>query len=94
MRLLIASFMYCSAFVCAAAPWNWDVSMNAFERVFAHHPKCLAVPAQLSEMECSNFRARALKRFQVEWQANSFWQNGQFVQNEAAARRVNAELPK
>lgn len=94
MRLFLASVLLGSALACAAAPRHWDVMMNAFDRVFQHHPKCLAVPAQLSDMECSNFRARALKRFQVEWQANSFWQNGQFVRNEAAARRVNAELPK
>ncbi|ENO77625.1 hypothetical protein C664_10612 [Thauera sp. 63] len=83
-------------FACAAnaisAPVTWDTQMTVFNRVFKPHPKCLQ--GSMSEMECSNFRARALKRFQMEWSANAYWQNGRVIANETADRRVNSEFPR
>lgn len=77
-----------------AAPRDWSEIVRAFETVFTPHPGCVGSKLSLSDMDCSNFRGRALKRFQHEWEANSFWSEGRFVENEQARRRVNSELPK
>jgi hypothetical protein len=90
----IAALSLFAASSACAAPINWEIQMDAFERVFKPHPQCLAKGAAMSEMECTNFRARALKRFQKEWEANAYWKNGAFAPNPDADRRVNSELPK
>ena len=43
-------------------------------------------------MECSNFRARAMKRFGEEWNKNSYWDGLRVIGNKGATERVNSEL--
>ena len=80
--------------VGAAAPMLWDIQLDAFGRVFKPHLQCSGSTPTMSEIECSNFKARALKRFQLEWVADSYWRNGKFIPNPVADRRVNSELSK
>lgn len=46
-----------------------------------------------TQMECSNFRARAMKRFQNEWANGSYWNGSQVIADYEADARVNRELP-
>jgi hypothetical protein len=94
MRQLLFTLLLTCSLPSMAAPLDWSVVLDGFERVFKPYPNCTRGAGGLSEMECSNFRARALKRFLHEWEANSFWREGRSVENEAASRRVNSELPK
>jgi hypothetical protein len=87
--LVVSSLIYASG--AFAAPVTWDTQMAVFNRIYKPHPKC--AQGAMSGMECSNFRSRALKRFQKEWAANAYWQNGKVIGNKAADRRVNSELP-
>jgi dsRNA-specific ribonuclease len=73
-----------------AAPLNWTIQSQTFERVYKPHPKCST--GEMTEMECANFRSRALKRFQKEWASNAYWRDGQEVENAKADHRVNSEL--
>ena len=77
-----------------AAPIHWDVQLEVFERVYRPHPKCSSPHSEMSEMECNNFRARALKRFQKEWAADAYWKDGRIIENPSADKRVNAESGK
>ena len=92
--LVTATSLYALCAIGAAAPINWDIQLEAFERVYKPHPACTATPPSMGEMECNNFRARALKRFQAEWEGNAYWRNGAFTPNPRADKRVNSELPK
>lgn len=94
MRHLLLVFCLVASNPAVAAPRDWGVIVRAFEMVFTPHPGCVGSKPSLSDMDCSNFRGRALKRFQHEWEANSFWSEGRLVENERARRRVNSELPK
>ena len=85
---------FSAIFGASAAPLDWDVQVNVFDRVYKPHPGCTASPPTVSEMECNNYRARALKRFQTEWVADAYWKGGKVVSNPAADKRVNSELPK
>jgi hypothetical protein len=89
---LAASMMLLSAASGSAAPIDWGVQRDHFEKIYKPHPQCSK--GGMTEMDCSNFRARALKRFQKEWEANAYWSNGQIVDNAAANKRVNSELRK
>ena len=75
-----------------AAPIGWRLQMDVFDSIFQPHPSCKS--GKMSEMECSNFKARALKRFQIEWTSNAYWKDGAVVKNVEADRRVNVELLK
>lgn len=90
----ILALLICSSAPAIGASRDWSVIVDAFDRVYKPHPECAGNNPGLSEMACSNFRSRALKRFQHEWDANAFWRDGRFVENEAASRRVNSELPR
>ena len=96
MRLHAATLLgllICSSASAIGASRDWSVIVGAFDRIYQPPPECAGSNPQPSEVACSNFRARALKRFQHEWDANAFWRDGRFVENEAASRRVNSELP-
>lgn len=73
-------------------PLNWNVQLAKFNGTFIQHPACNPDNMKWPQMECSNFRARAMKRFQKEWSKNSYWNGSQIVNNKAADARVNAEL--
>jgi hypothetical protein len=75
-----------------ARPLNWNVQLATFNRIFIQHPACNQKDMKWPQMECSNFRARAMKRFQEEWSKNSYWDGSRIVSNKAADARVNAEL--
>lgn len=74
-------------------PLNWSVHVKKFNEVFIRHPACDPDSMKWTQMECSNFRARAMKRFGDEWNKNSYWNGSQIINNKAADARVNAELP-
>jgi len=93
-HLTAAFCLFAISTVGSAAPVLWDVQLDAFERVFKSHPQCVGRTPTKSEMECSNFRARALKRFQLEWVADSYWRDGRLSTNPDADKRVNSELSK
>jgi hypothetical protein len=73
-------------------PVNWDVQLEKFNNVFIQHRACDPNNMKWSQMECSNFRARAMKRFQKEWSAGSFWDGYRTINNSAASEIVNSEL--
>lgn len=73
-------------------PLNWNVRLAKFNGVFLRHPACDPDSMKWTQMECSNFRARAMKRFGEEWSKNSYWDGSRIVNNKAADARVNAEL--
>lgn len=73
-------------------PLNWSVHVEKFNGVFIRHPACDPHNMIWTQMECSNFRARAMKRFGEEWSKNSYWNGSQIINNKAADARVNAEL--
>lgn len=91
IKLLALGTFTLHATMTAAAPINWEIQMEQFEKVYKSPPQCAKGS---SEMECNNHRARALKRFQKEWQANAYWRNGQVVGNAEADKRVNSEPAK
>lgn len=78
----------------SAAPIDWVVQVKVFDLVCKPHAGCTASPRTVSEMDCNNYRARALKRFQTEWVADACWKGGKVVPNPAADKRVNSELPR
>ncbi|WP_312173225.1 hypothetical protein, partial [Stutzerimonas kunmingensis] len=41
---------------------------------------------------CSNFRARAMKRFGVEWRNGAYWDGEKIIDNPEATMRVNSEI--
>lgn len=73
-------------------PLNWSVHIKKFNEIFIRHPACDPDRMKWTQMECSNFRARAMKRFGEEWSKNSYWNGSQIVNNKLADARVNAEL--
>lgn len=73
-------------------PVNWNVRLEKFNGIFIRHPACAPKSMKWTQMECSNFRARAMKRFGEEWSKNSYWNGSQIINNKAADARINAEL--
>lgn len=73
-------------------PLNWNVQLAKFNEIFIRHPACNPDNMKWPQMECSNFRARAMKRFQAEWSKNSYWNGNQIINNKAADARVNSEI--
>jgi hypothetical protein len=91
LQQLALGFVTLHATLSVAAPINWEIQMEHFDKVYKSPPQC----AQgTSDMECNNHRARALKRFQKEWEANAYWRDGRVVSNLEADKRVNSEPRK
>ncbi|MDT4828911.1 hypothetical protein FQZ97_623160 [compost metagenome] len=74
------------------APVDWSVTVNKFNSVFIKHSACDPDDMKWTQMDCSNFRARAMKRFQIEWSKNSYWNGYQIIENALADRVVNSEI--
>lgn len=94
MRRVLATGLLLSSAALAVEPAPYDYSIfNAkFESIFIKHPKCSAERMEWSQMDCSNFKARASKRFSQEWGAHSYWDGHNVIDNPDADKRVNAEL--
>jgi hypothetical protein len=45
-----------------------------------------------TQMDCSNFKARAMKRFGEEWSKSSYWDGEKIIANKNADSRVNLDL--
>ncbi|WP_157831678.1 hypothetical protein [Pseudomonas sp. YY-1] len=73
-------------------PVDWSFQVQIFNSIFIQHPACNPNAMSWSQMECSNFRARAMKRFSVEWSNGAFWDGSKVIANVRASRRVNSEL--
>lgn len=81
-----------AAFAIEPAPYDYRISKAKFDSIFIQHPKCAPERMEWSQMECSNFKARASKRFSKEWGARSYWDGYRLIDNPDADKRVNAEL--
>ncbi|AYF90138.1 hypothetical protein D6Z43_24490 [Pseudomonas sp. DY-1] len=73
-------------------PVDYSVSLMKFNSIFIHHPACNPHEMKWTQLDCSNFRARAMKRFHIEWGKNSYWNGYKVMENEAADKIVNMEL--
>lgn len=73
-------------------PVDWTTYIRTFNSVFIQHPSCNPHDMKWTQMECSNFRARAMKRFGGEWNKNSYWNGYRIIKNKGADERVNSEL--
>lgn len=73
-------------------PIDWGVHMRKFNEIFVQHPACNPKNMKWTQMECSNFRARAMKRFGVEWSEGEYWDGIRLIENKTADERVNSEL--
>lgn len=74
------------------APYDYKISKAKFDSIFIQHPQCVPERMEWSQLECSNFKARASKRFSKEWGAHSYWDGYRVIDNPDADKRVNAEL--
>jgi len=91
-NLLAVLLIYSSAFAADPAPYDYQIHKAKFESIFIQHPKCAPERMEWSQMECSNFKARASKRFSKEWGAHSYWDGHRVIDNPEADQRVNAEI--
>lgn len=92
-RVFAFAFLASSAsFAIEPAPYDYRISNAKFDSIFIQHPKCAPERMEWSQMECSNFKARASKRFSKEWGARSYWDGYRVIDNPDADKRVNAEL--
>ncbi|MGE8501109.1 MAG: hypothetical protein ACN6P1_02600 [Pseudomonas sp.] len=73
-------------------PVDWGTYIRTFNSIFIQHPSCNPHDMKWTQMECSNFRARAMKRFGDEWNKNSYWDGAGLIKNQLADERVNSEL--
>ncbi|WP_160019595.1 hypothetical protein [Pseudomonas sp. 8O] len=73
-------------------PVDWGTYIRTFNSIFIQHPSCNPHDMKWTQMECSNFRARAMKRFGEEWNKNSYWDGSEIKNNKDADVRVNLEL--
>lgn len=87
--LLLAS---APAVAIPLAPYNYSIIHTKFESVFIQAPECEPNRMAWTQMECSNFKARASKRFTQEWAARSYWDGKNVIGNPDADRRVNSEI--
>lgn len=92
MKLPTAIFALISPSFLTAAPIDWSISIEKFNEIYITPASCNSHQMKWSQMECSNFRARALKRFQKEWSENSYWDGTKVIDNKAADLRTNKEL--
>lgn len=74
------------------APYDYSIIHAKFESVFIQAFECEPNRMAWSQMECSNFKARASKRFSKEWAARSYWDGKNVIGNPDADRRVNSEI--
>lgn len=72
--------------------YGWDVQMKKFNSIFIHHSACNPHDMKWTQMECSNFRARAMKRFGIEWNQGAYWDGIILIDNGEATERVNSAL--
>ncbi|WP_146259887.1 hypothetical protein [Pseudomonas sp. URMO17WK12:I2] len=77
-----------------ARPINYDTHLKLFNSIFIRHPACDPQAMIWTQMECSNFKTRAMKRFSQEWINDSYWDGREIIKNNAANLRINAELYK
>lgn len=73
-------------------PLSYEISLATFNRVFIPHPSCAPSDMKWTQMDCSNFRARAMKRFHTEWGKGAYWKEGKPIENAHANRIVNSEI--
>jgi hypothetical protein len=73
-------------------PLSYELQHKLFETIFIHHASCAPNEMKWTQMECSNFKARAMKRFGIEWSKSSYWDGNKIKTNKNADQRVNAEL--
>ncbi|CAE6899453.1 conserved protein of unknown function [Ectopseudomonas oleovorans] len=73
-------------------PVDWGTYIRTFNSIFIQHPSCNPHDMKWTQMECSNFRARAMKRFGEEWNKNSYWDGSEIKNNKDADVIVNLEL--
>lgn len=73
-------------------PLNWNVQVSKFNEIFIQYPACDPDNMKWSQMECSNFRARAMKRFGKEWNKNAYWDGKKIIDNKKSTKIVNSEL--
>ena len=95
MRIIFTTFAFLAssaAFAIEPAPYDYNIHKAKFNSIFIQHPKCAPATMEWSQTECSNFKARASKRFSTEWVANSYWDGHHVIDNLDADKRVNAEL--
>ncbi len=93
MKNLLAVLLISSRALAAdPAPYDYQIHKAKFESIFIQHPKCAPERMEWSQMECSNFKARASKRFSKEWGAHSYWDGYRVIDNPEADQRVNAEI--
>jgi len=71
-------------------PVDWSVQMGVFEKIYRLPDECKVYETTPS-MDCSNHRARAVKRFQSRWSDGDFWRNGKVFLNQQAAVYVNVD---
>ncbi len=74
------------------APIDYSISLKKFNSVFIQHPACNPYDMKWTQMDCSNFRARAMKRFQAEWSKSSYWNGFKVIENKKADQKTNKEL--
>lgn len=92
-RVFAFAFLASStSFAIEPAPYDYRISKAKFDSIFIQHPKCAPERMEWAQMECSNFKARASKRFSKEWGAHSYWDGYCVIDNPDADKRVNAEL--
>lgn len=73
-------------------PIDWNTHVRKFNSVFVQHSSCNPNDMKWTQMECSNFRARAMKRFGVEWRNGAYWDGEKIIDNPEATMRVNSEI--
>jgi len=71
-------------------PSDWSSQIGIFEKVYRMPDECKNYETTPS-MDCSNHRARAIKRFQVRWSDGDFWRNGKVFMDQQAAIYVNTD---
>jgi hypothetical protein len=81
-----------TAFAIEPAPYDYSISKAKFDSIFIQHPKCEPQRMEWSQLDCSNFKARASKRFSKEWAAHSYWNGYRVIDNPNANKRVNSEV--
>jgi hypothetical protein len=81
-----------AALAIEPAPYDYRIHEAKFDSIFIQHPKCAPTHMEWSQMDCSNFKARASKRFSAEWGAHSYWDGYHLIDNPDADKRVNAEI--
>lgn len=72
------------------SPGDWSSQIVIFDKIYRAPDGCNN-DKDTPSMECSNHRARAIKRFQSRWSEGEFWRNGKVFLNQQAAVYVNTD---